>query len=86
MIFAERDRKLQQARERRTARQGTRAGTPASPRPEGPFVHRPQSAAGVKAGAAAERSERSLDAGEHRGSLRGRRRTVVQQLAKWVSP
>ena len=51
------------------------------PPPEAPFAHRPyllgpRSAARVQAGAAAERSEGSLDMGEHRGLLKGRWQTV----------
>jgi hypothetical protein len=47
------------------------------PPPEAPYVHRPQSVhprrgGGVKGGVAAERSEGTLDAAEHRGLLGGR--------------
>ncbi|TDI48491.1 MAG: hypothetical protein E2P02_00505 [Acidobacteria bacterium] len=40
----------------------------------------PRSGAGVKGGAAAERSEGTLDAGEHRGLLGGRWSTVLEAL------
>ena len=47
------------------------------PPPEAPYVHRPHSVhprrgGGVKGGVAAERSEGTLDAAEHRGLLEGR--------------
>ena|SRR5437870_2301547 len=47
------------------------------PPPEAPYVHRPHSVhprrgGGVKGGVAAERSEGTLDAAEHRGLLVGR--------------
>ncbi len=53
---------------------------PQAPFARRPHVPRPRSAARVRAGAAAERSEGSLDAGEHRGPMGGRWATVYPQI------